>query len=96
MSKLVKANGYINFMQVWDYNSDGTMTFNFLYSFERDNKVIRREEFQEIYYPVRREMLEKLLIELGFDEIEIYNFTNPKIKKFEDMEWYSIIARKLA
>lgn len=31
----------VNLVQVWDYNDDETMTFNLLYTFEKDNKIFR-------------------------------------------------------
>lgn len=85
----------INLVQVWDHNIDGTITFNFLYSFEKDNKILRHEEYSETYYPLSVEFIVALLNELGFGELELYNLGNSKIKKYEDMQWYSIVARKL-
>lgn len=86
----------INLTQVWDHNDDGTVTFNFLYSYEKENRILRHEEFQELYYPLKKETIESFLRECGFRNIEIHNFGNPKITGFGDMEWYSIIAEKQA
>ncbi len=86
----------INLVQVWDHNIDGTITFNFLYSFEKDNKILRHEEFAETYHPLSIELIVESLNKLGFGNFEIHNFGNAKIHKLEDMQWYSIIARKLS
>ncbi len=89
-----KGDERINLMQVWDYNSDETMTFNILYSFEKNNKIIRREEFSEIYYPLKKEFIVETLTNLGFHNIEINSFPIINDKSFEDIEWYSIIGQK--
>lgn len=91
---IFRGDERINFMQVWDYNLDDTITFNLLYSFEKDNKIYKREEFQEVYYPFKLKFIEEKLNKLGFIDIEINNFLNLDVKEFEDMEWYSVIARK--
>ena len=100
MSKLVNENGYIYIdSRNWDKIRDtkhGTITFNFLYSFEKDNKILRHEEFAETYHPLSIELIVDSLHKLGFGNFEIHNFGNAKIHKFEDMQWYSIIARKLS
>lgn len=82
----------VNLMQVWDYNSDNTLTFNILYSYEKEDCIVKREEYKEIYYPFSKELIINELKKLGYGNIEIYNFLNPKIQDFECMEWYSIIA----
>ncbi|MCM1988995.1 class I SAM-dependent methyltransferase [Oceanirhabdus seepicola] len=89
-----KGDERINLMQVWDYNPDETMTFNILYSFEKDNRIIRREEFTEIYYPLKKELIVETLKSLGFHDFQINSFAIINDMKFEDMEWYSIIAQK--
>lgn len=91
---IFKEEERINFMQVWDYNDDGTMTFNMLYSFEKNNNIIRREEFQEVYYPIKKDFIIETLISLGFHNIEMNSFPVISNKEFEDIEWYSIIAQK--
>lgn len=49
---IFKDNQRINAMQVWDYNIDNSITFNLLYSFEKDNKIYKREEFKEMEWYV--------------------------------------------
>lgn len=89
-----KNNERINAMQVWDYNLDNTITFNLLYSFEKDNLIYKREEFKELYYPLKKELLINELEGLGFENIEIYNFIHHQIKEFKEMEWYVVLAQK--
>lgn len=33
----------INLVQVWDHNGDGSVTFNLLYTFERENRIVQKE-----------------------------------------------------
>ena len=40
----------INFLQVWDYNADESMTFHLLYLFEKDGKIFQKEHFEEHYF----------------------------------------------
>ena len=47
----------INLVQVWDHNADGTVDFNLLYTFERDNCIFQKEFFTERYHPVPRALL---------------------------------------
>ena len=91
---LIKENERINAMQVWDYNLNGTVTFNLLYSFENENRIFKREEFSEIYYPIRKEFLFEELKKIGFKEITLYSFINHQVTNFDDMEWYVIIGKK--
>ena len=37
----------VNLMQVWDHLPDGSILFNLLYTFERDNKIFQKEHFEE-------------------------------------------------
>ena len=85
----------INMLQVWDYNYDGTMTFNILYTFEKDGKIFRKEQFEEHYFPVSQNLLIDTFRRLGYENIEILPF--PAILKSNDpakYDWYSIIAQK--
>lgn len=41
-------------VQVWDYNSDDTMTFHLLYMFERENQIYQKESFVETYYSIKK------------------------------------------
>lgn len=85
----------INFMQMWDYNPDGTMTFNLLFTFERDNKVFQKEIFEEHYYPLSRHLIVNKLAQMGYGDIEVMRM--PAFAKTADLEkvdWHTIIARK--
>lgn len=86
----------VNFMQVWDYNQDGSMTFNLLYTFEKDLKIYKKEEFEEHYNPVSRSLILDKLNELGYTDIQLFNFPSyAPMKPFEDIEWYTILAGKV-
>lgn len=85
----------VNLVQVWDYNDDETMTFNLLYTFEKDNKIFRKEMFEERYTPVARSLLLDKLKELGYGDIQVgcfpFNYKSDEIKK---LDWYTVVAHK--
>lgn len=85
----------VNFMQVWDYNDDGSMTFNLLYTFEKNNEIYRKEKFEEHYHPVSKEHILNKLEQLGYENIQILSFPSySQMKDFGKTEWYTIFARK--
>ena len=84
----------VNLVQVWDYPQDGTVTFNLLYTFEKDYRIYRKQETSIKYYPLLKDKLLQMLMELGYRDIEINNFIDDKVTDFKEMQWYSVIARK--
>lgn len=91
---MFKEDERINSMQVWDYNDDGTVTFNLLYSFEKENKIYKREVFSELYYPFSKDFIIDELKKQGFKDIQVYSFIHHQIKDFDDMDWYVLIGKK--
>ena len=85
----------INLVQVWDHNEDGSITFNLLYTFERDNRIFQKEIFEEHYHPFPEKLAEDAIRELGYEDIELkpvpWNYPE---KELEKMEWYRIIGKK--
>lgn len=87
----------VNVLQVWDYHEDASMTFNLLYTFEKENKILQKESFEEKYYPIKREKVLGKLKELGYGRIERMCF--PAFFEDADMdtvEWYCVMAEKRA
>lgn len=85
----------VNMVQLWDYNSDGTMTFNIAYTFERDNQIFQKELFREHYHPFSKELAVEKLKKLGYENIEILCFPAQfPMVEFERIEWYSVMAKK--
>ena len=85
----------INFTQVWDYNADGSMTFNLLYTFEKNNKIYRKERFEEHYIPVSKELILNKIKELGYKDFKTYMFpAYAPFENIEDVDWYTILAKK--
>ena len=85
----------INVVQVWDYLGDTEMTFHLLYAFEKDNKIFQKEQFDEQYYPIRRDTVLGKLKKLGYHKIETMCF--PAFFKdvnLDNVEWYCIMAQK--
>ena len=71
------------------------MTFHLLYTFERENRIFQKEEFEEHYIPVRRKILLDKLQKMGYKEIEIMNFPVGILDiSVDDTDWYCVMARK--
>ena len=85
----------INLVQVWDHNPDGTITFNLLYTFERDNRIFQKEIFVEQYHPFRLELVERKLRKMGYGSLKLTpvpdNHSEADLSK---TEWYRMIAHK--
>lgn len=84
----------INLVQAWDHNPDGSMDFNLLYTFERGNHIVQREDFCEHYYPVPQKLLVDKLQDMGYTDIEIYLYPAQFGKFINRADWYCLIARK--
>ena len=85
----------INLVQVWDHNPDGSIDFNLLYTFERNNCIVQKEVFQEHYFPVPQKILMEKLESMGYGNIEIRQhpaqFGSFDIEKHD---WLCVIAQK--
>lgn len=89
------GNVRINLVQVWDYHADGTMTFNLLYTFERENRIVKVQTFDEQYYPVQRQLLLDKLTQMGYGEIRVMAFpADSGIFEPEQTDWYCVTAQK--
>lgn len=84
----------MNLVQVWDHHEDGSMTFNLLYTFERENKIVQKEVFEEHYFPLKRHLLLDQLERLGYREIEITCLPAFLNAKPEEADWYCVLAQK--
>lgn len=85
----------MNLIQVWDYHEDESMTFNLLYTFERDNQIFQKEKFEEHYIPIRQNILIDKLKIMGYTDVEILNFpAYIEGKEIGEADWYSVIAKK--
>ena len=84
----------INLTQVWDYHDDGSMTFNILYVFERENRPFQKEVFEERYIPIGRELMLNKLREMGYRP-DVLNYPS-QFQKIppEEADWYCVLAKK--
>ena len=82
-------------MQVWDHEPDGSITFNLLYTFEQNEKIVQKEIFEEHYHPFPLRIVKEKLSDLGYEELFLRPFPcDIPETDFEKMEWYRVIARK--
>ncbi|MCD4651137.1 MAG: class I SAM-dependent methyltransferase [Candidatus Cloacimonetes bacterium] len=91
---IVREKGRINYLQVWDYNRDGSMTHNFLISEEIENKIVSKRQFYVIYYPFENACLPALLTDMNYENIRIFKLGDPSVKDMDEIDWYTIVANK--
>ena len=86
----------MNLVQVWDHLPDGSINFNLIYSFERENRIFQHEVFTEHYYPLPRKLLLRTLEELGYAAPEFFCMPaqQPNQPPIDELDWYCIMARK--
>ena len=61
-------------MQVWDHEPDGSITFNLLYTFEQNEKIVQKEIFEEHYHPFPLQIVKEKLSDLGYEELFLHTF----------------------
>ena len=85
----------VNLVQVWDHNQDGSITFNLLYAFEQNEKIVQKEIFEEHYHPFTLKLVEDKLSDLGYVHLYLQSVPcdNSEID-FDKIDWYRIIAQK--
>ncbi len=84
----------VNIVQFWDHHSEDHVCFNLLYTFERNARIFKEELKSVDYYPLKRDVLVKVLVDLGLEDIEVHHFVSQRDVPFEQMNWYCVMAKK--
>jgi len=86
----------INLTQIWDYNQNGSITFNIIYVFEKNNKPFQKEVFEEHYHPIKKGLLLDKLDGMGYKEIEVMRYPSQfwRNVSVDEAGWYCVIAHK--
>lgn len=87
----------VNLTQIWDYNDDGSITFNILYVFEKDNRFFQMEVFEEHYIPIKRDIFLDKLKDMGYQDIQLMPYPSKadwKEVPVEKLPWFCVVARK--
>jgi len=84
----------VNLVQLWDYNNDGSMDFNILYTFEQNLKIVQKEIFTEHYYPIAKSLIENKLAEMNYTDVSVYLNPAQFGSYRDDCSWYTVMARK--
>ena len=91
----IKEDGTrINYVQMWDHHSDGSITINLLHAYERDGEIIRQDVFEEHLMPFSVRVAVSALEEMGYEEIVIRPHPWFADADFEDVAWYCLLAKK--
>ena len=80
---------------MWDHNADGSITFNLLYSFENNDRIFRKEAFEEHYHPFGIDLALDKMKDLGYVDIAVSPVPcYADEKEFSGMDWYRVIGQK--
>lgn len=91
----IKEDGTrINYVQVWDYHADESITINILNAYEKDGQIIRQDVFEEHLNPFKLDLVTSTLKELGYGEINVKPCPYFSDAEFEDIGWYCVLAKK--
>ena len=80
--------------QYWEYDPDGSITFNIVYSFERNMKVLQREFFEEKYNPIKRELILNELSGMGYSIRVLANMPIQCSAPLDEFDWFCVLAQK--
>lgn len=83
-------------IQFWEYPLDGSMTFQFVFTFEKGYTVTQREVFEEHYHPLPFALIERTLKDMGYSIEQSGGFPVQINRPAQDADWYYLIARKPA
>ena len=84
----------IDSSQYWEYDPDGSITFNIVYSFERNMKVLQREIFEEKYNPIKRELILNELSGMGYSIRVLANMPIQCSAPLDEFDWFCVLAQK--
>jgi len=93
---IIRDKGRVNYIQVWDYNRDGSMTFNFLIFEEIDNKIVSKRQFFVLYYPFTTQFILDILKEMNYQNVRVFKLGDHTQTNIEDIDWLAIMAEKPA
>lgn len=83
----------VDTIQFWEHHGNGSITFHIVFTLEK-GKDIQREIFQELYYPIRRSLVESALHRLGYRIERLETYPIQDTRPVEQSDWYCILARK--
>ncbi|MEA1972300.1 MAG: class I SAM-dependent methyltransferase [Candidatus Cloacimonadota bacterium] len=91
---IIRDKGRVNFLQVWDYLKDGSMTFNFLLTEEIENKLVGKRQFYTRYFPFELKTLLAIFEKLEYQNIKVTKLGDPSQSDTDNIDWYTITAVK--
>ncbi len=92
----IRDDSMNHLIQVWDYDTDGSVRFNLVFTtFDKSGKLTGTE-IQSVppYYPIRLETLTEYLVDSGFKILRFFDFTRGERvdRVSSDMDWYAVLA----
>lgn len=84
----------INYVQVWDYHPDGSITIHILQAYEKDGNLFRQDVYDEHLTPFSKDLILTALNEMGYQDITVKPFPYFQDQNFEEIGWYCLLAKK--
>jgi hypothetical protein len=81
-------------MEVWDHNRDGSLTSNYLYVEEVDNRIVGKRQFYALFYPFLVETVRALLESLHYQRIRFFKLGSPDNDDLREADWFGMLAEK--
>lgn len=84
----------MHLLQVWDDHPDGSMDFNLIYTFTREDQLLQKEVFTEHYHPLPRALLLEALKAMGYGNLTLTCMPAQFDRPAESVDWYCVLAQK--
>lgn len=84
----------INYVQNWEYHSDGSVKIHILQGYEKDGRIYDSVEFEEQVNPFPVSLVCSALNEMGYKSLMLKPCPWFDDKPFEQVEWYCLMAQK--
>jgi SAM-dependent methyltransferase len=91
---ILRDKGRVNYLQLWDYNKNGSITTNYLIFEEVENKIVSKRQFYTIYYPFKLDSVYGILKEMNYQNIRLFKFGDNSLTDPLKIDWYCIQAVK--
>ncbi|MGI5894604.1 MAG: class I SAM-dependent methyltransferase [Candidatus Merdivicinus sp.] len=94
-SPFIRPDGVrINYVQLWDYHEDGTITIHILNAYEENGRITGQQVFDEHLTPFSFALVESALKEMGYQDLMVKPLPYFRDMDFKEIGWYCLRARK--
>ncbi len=91
---IIRDKGRINYLYIWDYNKNGSITYNILFIEELENKIVSKRQFFCIYHPFKIKLVLDFFEERGYTDVQLCKLGDVNNQEIKEIDWYAITAVK--